>query len=138
VAIEISHIFGELMERLDEWKYLKETNAPLSKRIELARLNDHLKGKFRTKLMKMERIDETEITVYKDLKTCIVCKGEAGGFDVFICPNCDSIYCKGCAEALVKIENECWTCNIPIDKSRPVLSFKLEESRTYTNFKKKL
>jgi hypothetical protein len=137
VATEISYILDELMERLGEWKYLKETNAPLSERIELARLNDHLKGKFRTKMMKMERIVEKEITIYKDLKTCIVCKGDAEGFDVFICPNCNSIYCKGCAEALIAIENECWTCNIPIDNSKPIKSLKLEEPRTFIKIKKK-
>jgi len=137
VAAEILKMLDNLMERLDAWKYLKETNAPLSERIELARLNDHLKGKFRTKMMKMERVAQKEITVYKDLKTCLVCKGDVEGFNVYICPKCDSIYCKGCAEALIAIENECWSCNSPIDKSMPVKSFKLEKEREGVNFKKK-
>lgn len=126
VASEISNLQADLIQRLNSWELLKKTNAPLSERIELARLEDHLKSKFRRKMMKMERTAVKEITVFKDLKTCLVCKGEVDGFNVYICPSCNSIYCKGCAESLVDIENECWSCNSPIDKSKPIKSLKLK------------
>jgi len=134
VASEISNLQGELMQRLTTWEHLKETNADLSERIELARLEDHLKGKFRTKLMKMERTAVKEITIFKDIKTCLVCKGEVEGFNVYICPDCNSIYCKGCAESLVDIENQCWSCSSTINKSMPVRSLTLtEEKSSYKN-----
>ena len=126
VASEILKLQEDLMQRLTTWEHLKKKNAPLSERIELARFEDHLKSKFRTKMMKMERITSKEVTVFKDLKICLVCKGEVEGFNVYICPTCNSVYCKGCAESLVKIENECWSCNSPIDKTKPVKSLKSE------------
>jgi hypothetical protein len=47
-----------MMEKKDTWEQMEKSNAPLSERMELARLDDHLKGKFRMRMMKMERVDE--------------------------------------------------------------------------------
>ncbi len=127
VAEEIASLQDDLKGKLDTWERLKETNAPLSERIKLARLDDHIDGQFRTKIMKMERVEQKEVTVYKDLKTCVVCKGNAGGFNIYVCPKCNSIYCKGCAKAVVEIENACWTCESPIDVTRPSKPFEQEE-----------
>ncbi|MHA2400790.1 MAG: hypothetical protein ACXADU_18115 [Promethearchaeota archaeon] len=125
VAAEISRLHEELKGKLDIWEQLKQRNAPLSERIELARLNEHMKGQFMKEIMKMERIAEKEVTVYRDLKTCLVCKGSVGGFN-YICNNCNSLYCKECAEAVIEIENVCWVCESPIDYSKPI---KYYESR---------
>jgi len=115
-----------MMERLDTWEQLEKNEAPLSERMELARLDDHLKGKFRTGMMKMERIDEGDVTVYKGSQTCLVCKGSAGGFNFYICPKCSSVYCKACTQAVIELENQCWSCNSPIDSSKPVKPYKPE------------
>ena len=94
------------------------TDAPLSERMELARLDDHLKGKFRARMMKMERLSEEEVSVYKGSQPCLVCKGSAEGFNVYVCPTCNSFYCKACAQAVINLKNQCWTCNSPIDTSK--------------------
>ncbi|GAH42190.1 unnamed protein product, partial [marine sediment metagenome] len=126
-ADEIARLRLDLKGKLDAWERLKETNAPLSERIELAQLDDHTTGQFRKRIARMERVEQKEVTVYKDLKTCLVCKGDVEGFNVFICPQCDSIYCRTCAEAVIEIENACWTCESAIDMSRPSKPFEQEE-----------
>ena len=123
LADEIADLHEAMMENLDMWEQLEKINAPLSERMELARLDDHLRGKFRTRMMKMERITEGEVTVYKGSQTCLVCKGRAEG-NIYICPTCNSIYCKGCTQAVIDLENQCWSCNSPIDASKPVKPYK--------------
>jgi hypothetical protein len=66
------------------------------------------------------QITEEEIFLYKEKKICIVCKGQATGFNIFVCPSCDMLYCRTCAEALSNLENTCWACNNPIDNSKPI------------------
>jgi len=127
VAEEIASLHDDLKGKLDAWERLEKNNAPLSERIKLARLDDHIDGQFRTKIIKMERVEQKEVTVYKDSKTCLVCKGNVEGFNVFICPQCNAIYCRKCAEAVVEIENACWTCESPIDASRPSKPFEQEK-----------
>jgi hypothetical protein len=64
-------------------------------------------------------ITEEEIMFYKDKKICLVCKGSATGFNIYVCPNCDALYCQNCATGLSGYENACWMCNTPFDKSKP-------------------
>jgi hypothetical protein len=68
---------------------------------------------------KRRDVTEEEVTYFREKKICLVCKGKVGGFN-FICPQCDALYCTKCAQALTKLENACWSCNGPIDKSKPV------------------
>jgi len=117
-ADEIAGLHEDLMERLDTWEQLEKTNAPLSERMELAQLEDHLKGKFRSRVMKMERISEGMVYVYKGSQPCLVCKGSAEGFNVYVCSTCNSHYCKACAQAVINLGNQCWSCNSPIDTSK--------------------
>ncbi|MFX0103127.1 MAG: hypothetical protein ACFFCS_26415 [Candidatus Hodarchaeota archaeon] len=65
-------------------------------------------------------ITEQEITYHKEQKICLVCKSAVTRFNVYICPNCDALYCQMCARALSELENACWSCNAPFDPSRPV------------------
>jgi len=118
LAEEIAGLHEAMMERLDMWKQMEITDAPLSERMELARLDDHLKGKFRARIMKMERISEGEVPVYKGLQPCLVCKGSAEGFNVYVCPACNSFYCRACAQAVTNLGNQCWSCNSLIDTSK--------------------
>ena len=124
LADEITGLHEAMMEKIDTWEQLEKNDAPLSERMELAQLDDHLKGKFRTRMIKMERITEGEVTVYKGTQTCLVCKGSAEGFNVYICPHCKTVYCKTCTQAVIELENQCWSCNSPIDSSKPVKPYK--------------
>ncbi|NHJ25218.1 MAG: hypothetical protein EAX89_11620 [Candidatus Lokiarchaeota archaeon] len=65
------------------------------------------------------QITEAEVTYYKEQKICLVCKGKVSGVS-YICPSCDTLYCIKCSEGLSDLENMCWVCNEPIDKSKPV------------------
>ena len=123
-ADEIAGLHKAMMEKLDMWEQMEKTDAPLSERMELARLDDHLKGKFRTRMMKMERITEGEVTVYKGSQTCLVCKGSIEGFNIYHCPTCKSVYYKACTQAVIELENQCWSCDSPIDASKPVKPYK--------------
>ena len=80
------------------------------------------------------RITEEEVTYYREQKICLVCKGGVGGFNTYICTGCDALYCENCARALSSLENACWACNEPIDKSKPSKPFRIEEAEA--GFKK--
>ncbi|MEE9378904.1 MAG: hypothetical protein V3V33_12805 [Candidatus Lokiarchaeia archaeon] len=71
-------------------------------------------------------ITEEEVTLHKEKKICLVCKGKVSKFNVFIC-DCDALYCENCARALSTLENMCWACNAPIDESKPVKPYKEEK-----------
>lgn len=74
-----------------------------------------------------DHITEEEVTYYREQKICLVCKGNVGGFNNYICTACDALYCENCARALSNAENACWVCNEPIDKSKPSKPFKIAE-----------
>jgi len=71
-------------------------------------------------------ITEEEVSLHKEKKICLVCKGKVSKFNVFIC-DCDALYCENCARALSALENMCWACNAPIDESKPVKPYKKEK-----------
>lgn len=74
-----------------------------------------------------EAISEEDLTLFKERKICLVCKGNASGFGVFVCPDCGVLYCEKCAKALSNLENMCWACDNPIDDSRPVKPIEKKE-----------
>ncbi len=117
----------ELIKQLDTWKRLKKMKAPISERIELSQLTNQIKRIVRKGLSVSTQISEETVTVHKDRKVCLVCKGDVLGF-TYIC-KCDAIYCENCARALSDLENVCWVCNTPIDRSKPVKSFFLDEEK---------
>jgi len=127
IAEEITRLHKDLRGNLDEWENLKQQNAPLSKRIKLARITEDMSRQFSKEIVDMEEVVEKKVTVYSELKTCVVCKGSAAGFNIYVCPQCSSIYCKGCAEAVIELENACWTCESPIDKAKPSQLFEKKE-----------
>jgi len=130
IAEEITRLHEELKGDLDEWEDLKQQNAPLSERIKLSRLDEDTSGLFKNRIVNREQVIEKKVTVYSELKTCVVCKGSAIGFNIYVCPQCSSIYCKGCAKAVVELENACWTCESPIDKTKPSQLLEREEEKT--------
>ena len=72
------------------------------------------------------QITEEEVSISKEKKICLVCKGKVGRY-MFMCPECESFYCEKCAHALEELENACWACGESIDETRPVKPFKKEE-----------
>jgi hypothetical protein len=67
---------------------------------------------------KPQRITEEEVSISKEKKICLVCKGKLGRL-LYMCPDCNSFYCKKCADTLVTLENACWVCDAPFDATKP-------------------
>ena len=74
--------------------------------------------------IKPKKVTEEEVTISKEKKICIVCKGKIGRTNIYLCPDCDTFYCLKCANTLITLENACWVCNAPIDPSKPVNQYK--------------
>ena len=72
------------------------------------------------------QITEEEVTYYREQKICMICKGKVSGFDIFLCPGCETTYHEKCARVLTGSENACWVCNTPIDNSKPSKPFKID------------
>ena len=70
--------------------------------------------------MKPQKITDEEVSMSKEKKLCLVCKGKLEKFNIYICNKCDTFYCEKCARALADLENACWVCEAPIDQSRPI------------------
>ena len=71
-------------------------------------------------------ITEEEVSISKEKKICLVCKGKVLSFS-FICPECETFYCGNCAKAIMDLENACWACNQPLDASKPFKPYKKQE-----------
>jgi len=74
-----------------------------------------------------DHITEEEVIFHKEKKICLVCKGKATGFNIYVCPQCDALYCQNCARELTELENACWVCDSPFDKSKPSKLFQKKE-----------
>lgn len=72
------------------------------------------------------QISEEEISISKEKKICLVCKGNVGGFS-FICDECGAFYCENCAKSMLNLENACWVCNTPIDPTKPSKPYEKEK-----------
>jgi hypothetical protein len=75
---------------------------------------------------KPERISEEEVTISKEKRICLVCKGKISGH-TYVCLECETFYCNKCYNALTNLENACWACETQFDVSKPVKSFEKEE-----------
>jgi len=99
-------------------------------RSELASIRLEKEPIIETKILELftrpQKITEEEVTVSYEKKICLVCEGKLKK-EMYICPDCDTFYCKRCSDALVNLENACWVCNFPFDESRPVTPFKKED-----------
>ena len=83
--------------------------------------------RYTKKLKTPHKITEEEVIHYKEKKICLVCKGHIEGFNNYICPKCEVLYCGHCAQSLIDLENTCWVCNAPLDVSMPSKPFKEKE-----------
>ena len=69
---------------------------------------------------KPQKITEEEVSISKEKKICLVCKGKVFRNNIYLCPECSTFYCSKCSEALSDLENACWVCEVPFDESKPV------------------
>ena len=114
----------DLIKKLDLWEKLKEEDAPMSDRMELARLDEKIVKMIQKHPILTVQVTEEKIVVSKETKICLVCRGEVFGFS-YAC-KCGANYCENCARALTNLENVCWSCETQIDYSKPVKQFKEE------------
>jgi len=68
-----------------------------------------------------EEITEDDIAISKEKRFCIVHRGPIEGYN-YICPECGTYYCIKCLDALIDIENTCWSCKKPLDPSKAIKS----------------
>lgn len=73
-----------------------------------------------------EKVTEEEVIYHRERKICLVCKGKLLR-EIYLCPECDALYCTKCSEAISSLENACWSCLTPIDPSKPVKLKEKEE-----------
>jgi len=114
--IETEH--DKLVSQLTLWEQLKELNATITERMELANIGEQMNLMLRNRRMITIQTSEDKIPIHEERIICLVCKGDIVGFS-YVC-ECDAIYCENCAKTLTNLENVCWVCNAPIDKSRPI------------------
>ena len=128
LVIKISDEHEKLLKQLNMWEKLKESNAPITERLELAQLGEQMERMVSNRVV-LARVTEEKVTVHKERKICLVCKGEIVGF-MYVC-ECDTIYCENCTRALAELENICWVCNAPLDETKPVKPYKEEDKNTH-------
>ena len=73
-----------------------------------------------------EKVTEEEVIYHRERKICVVCKGKLLRA-IYLCPECDALYCTKCSEAISSLENACWSCLTPIDPLKPVKLKEKEE-----------
>ncbi|MFW9999060.1 MAG: tetratricopeptide repeat protein [Candidatus Hermodarchaeota archaeon] len=127
LAMKVSNEQEKLLKQLDVWEKLKESNAPLTERMKLAHIEDQIQGMLHNRMSFITHMTIEKISVHKERKVCLVCKGDIERFNIYICPECNTIYCQNCAKTLIDLENLCWGCNTPINPSKPIKPYEKEE-----------
>ena len=90
------------------------------------------------KASRPEIITRDEISHFREKDICLVCRGKILKSERFLCPHCDTLYCKNCAIALSITENICWVCYNAIDETKPIKYFeKLKDKITGKKLKKR-
>ena len=135
LTAKITNEKEDLLTKLDLWEKLEEEDAPMSDRMELARLDEKIVKMIQKRPVLPVQVSEEMVVIHKEKKICLVCRGEILRFS-YIC-ECGAMYCESCARAVSDLENECWACETPIDYSKPVKPFKEEEERVKVEVKPK-
>ncbi|MFX1574909.1 MAG: tetratricopeptide repeat protein [Promethearchaeota archaeon] len=134
LATKISLEHEKLSNQIRLWDDLSEKEISLSERINLAGMEKQMEHLLHNRVSLNIQVTEDQITVHKERKICIVCKGAISGF-MFSC-TCNAIYCENCARALTDLENACWVCGAPIDMSKPIKPYVKEEIGEKVKIKK--
>ena len=53
---------------------------------------------------------EAEMGIEKDKFICVVHKGPIKGDNIYLCPTCETFYCRNCAKVLKDKGEHCWNC----------------------------
>ena len=133
--MKISRQYEELIQQLNVWEKLKESNASLSERIKLAHVEDHMAKMLQNHAGLTAHLIEEKVVISKEKKICLICRGEVLRFS-YIC-ECGALYCENCARALSNLENECWVCDIQIDSLKPVKHYAREDEKDSITVEKK-
>jgi len=120
--VKIATEQDDLLKKIDLWEKLKELDAPMSERMELARMDDQIERMFQNRTVLTAQVSEEKVAIHKEKKVCLVCRGEVLKY-TYIC-ECGAIYCENCARAITDLENVCWVCDVPIDYTKPSKKFK--------------
>ena len=124
---------SSFFRKSNSWEELKETGATMAERIKLAKLKEQIEELDEKRVFLTAFITEEKVSIHKELKICLVCRSEVLRFS-YIC-ECGTIYCDSCARAVSDLENVCWSCESPIDNSKPVKQ--IEEEHVGVKFEKK-
>jgi len=125
LSMKISKERDKFLKQMNKWEKLKESDAPINERMELAQLDKQIERMLQNRSALTSQIIEEKVEVHKETKICMICKGDVTGY-IYLC-KCDVIYCENCVKALIDLENACWVCETPIDQSRPIKHFKKDE-----------
>ena len=66
------------------------------------------------------RINKGAMDYFRSKKICIVHRGKIKG-KAFMCATCGVLYCANCKEAIVQIENRCWSCKTFLDANVKII-----------------
>ncbi|MFX1567202.1 MAG: tetratricopeptide repeat protein [Promethearchaeota archaeon] len=124
LATKISSEHDKLINQSNMWENLKDTEVSLTECIKLAGIDENLSQLLQKSSKFATKVREEEVTIHRERKICIVCKGDVLGY-MYTC-KCDTVYCENCARALTDLENACWVCNAPIDMSKPIKPYEKE------------
>ena len=127
LTMKIANEHDDLLKKLDLWEKLKEVDAPMSERLELARVDEQIEGILQNRTILTAQVSEEKVAIHKEKKICLVCRGEVLRY-TYIC-ECGAIYCENCARAISDLENVCWVCDVQIDYLKPTKLSKDEEER---------
>ncbi|MFX0019953.1 MAG: tetratricopeptide repeat protein [Promethearchaeota archaeon] len=124
---KIENEHEKLLSQLTLWEQLKELNATITERMELANISEHMNLMLRNRRMITIQTSKDKVAIQEERIICLVCKGDIVGFS-YVC-ECEAMYCENCAKTLANLENVCWVCNVPIDKSRPTKPYMKDERK---------
>lgn len=112
-------------------EYLNQTKQnEITEEFEIEDIPTSIAEKLGIELRKPETLTEEEIAFYKEQTICLVCRKNLSRYtSLFICPECKSLYCQKCAQALTELENLCWSCDTPIEDTKPVKRIIKEEEK---------
>ena len=135
MAVKFAEEYEDLKSQEHLWENFKDTNASISERMNLAKIGENMRQMLRNRAKLTTQITEDDFTIHKERKICLVCRGDIKGY-MYAC-ECNANYCESCAQALTKLENVCWACDAPMDKTKPVKHYEEEEISEITQKKLK-
>lgn len=124
-VVKFATEYEDLKDQEHLWENFKVSNASISERMKLAKISEDMRQMIKNRAKLTIQITEDDLTIHKERKICLVCRGDIKGY-MYAC-KCNANYCESCAQALTNLENICWACSAPLDVSKPVKHYEEEE-----------